>query len=108
MRIVLSARAKIHLADIYNYTAEVWGERQADRYLAGVLEAIDQVASGTRISRSIKSEFDLEGFSIRYQKHFIYWKQLSRDRIGVVAILHASMIQGDRLREAFELGFEDE
>jgi toxin ParE1/3/4 len=45
----------------------------------------------------------VEGFVFRYERHFVYWRKLSNDDIGIVTILHERMHQMDRFHEDFGL-----
>jgi len=47
-RYVLSPRAQADVEDIWNYTAENWGEPQAERYIRQLQEAIEAVAADPR------------------------------------------------------------
>ncbi len=98
---VFSQAADAALTDIYQYTEEGWSQKQADKYVGGLLEACDRIAEGRVVKRSIPPEFDVPGFVTRQDSHYIYWRSLSDGRTGITAILHVSMMQADRLREAF-------
>ncbi len=100
-RVVVSDAADAALTDIYRYTEEHWGAKQADRYVGGLLALFDDIAAGRVPKRNIPAEFDVEGFVTRHESHFVYWRDLSGDSIGIAAILHVSMMQGDRLKTAF-------
>jgi toxin ParE1/3/4 len=41
------------------------------------------------------------GFVTRHESHFVYWRRLDENTVGITAILHVSMMQGDRLRAVF-------
>jgi len=93
--------ATASLTDIYVYTLENWGQSQADKYLDGIYACFDGIAAKTIIWRPIPAEFEIEGYFTRYEKHYIYWKKLSDNQIGIVAILHERMHRISRLSEAF-------
>lgn len=98
----LTTGAKATLVDIYNYTLEQWGEDQADKYLNGLFARFEAITKEKTIWRPISPEFEISGYFCRYEKHLIYWRHTD-DKITFVAILHASMMQGERLHSAFGL-----
>lgn len=100
-KLVFSQAADAALTDIYRYTEESWSQKQADKYVGGLLAACDRIAAGKALKRPIPPEFNVPGFVTRQDSHYIYWRSLSDGRTGITAILHVSMMQGDRLREAF-------
>jgi plasmid stabilization system protein ParE len=96
--------ASLRLDDIYRYTRDRWGAEQADRYITGLFEAFDKIASYGVASKPIPAEFGVEGFFFRHEHHVVYWRRLSNGDIGIVTILHERMHQIDRFREDFGLG----
>lgn len=97
----LSAYARATLTDIYVYTHETWGAKKADAYLDGLFSAFERIAARTEVWRPLPPEFEIDGYFTRFERHFIYWKQFEDGEIGIAAILHTSMLQGDRLLTAF-------
>jgi hypothetical protein len=55
------------------------------------------------MSRPVPAEFDVDGYTFRYERHIVYWRRLSNGDIGIVTILHERMHQMDRFREDFGL-----
>lgn len=100
-RWVLSRGAQASLVDIYAYTRETWGTTQADTYLDGLYATFDRVVDGQEVWRPIPEDFEVSGYFTRYGQHFIYWTCFDDSEIGIVTILHTSMLQGDRLRRVF-------
>ena len=95
--------ASRRLDDIYRFTRDRWGAEQADRYITGLFETFDRIEAHGGTSRPVPAEFGVDGFVVRYERHFIYWRRLSNGDIGIVTILHARMHQIDRFREDFGL-----
>jgi plasmid stabilization system protein ParE len=93
--------ASWRLDEIYRYTRERWGERQAERHITGLFEAFDRIESHGVASRPVPAEFGVQGFFFRYEHHFVYWRRLSNGDIGIVTILHERMHQIERLRDDF-------
>lgn len=93
--------AKGHLDDIYVYTYENWGAEQANCYLDALYEMFDRIAERDVPWRRIPAEFELgvAGYFVPCGSHFIYWRELSSDELGIFAVLHQRMDLGNRLRE---------
>lgn len=102
-RIRFQEAASHRLDEIYRYTRKHFGERQAERYIAGLFDALAGIDTHATPSRPIPAEFGVEGYFLRYERHFVYWRRLSNGDIGIVTILHERMHQMDRYREDFGL-----
>ena len=96
--------ASLRIDDIYRHTRDRCGEDQAEKYIIGLFEAFDKIATRGVASKPVLAEFKVEGFFFRYQRHFVYWRHLSNGDIGIVTILRERMHQIDRFREDFGLG----
>jgi plasmid stabilization system protein ParE len=95
--------ASLRLDDIYRFTRDRWGSEQADRYITGLFQAFEKIETHGVKSRPVPAEFGVEGFVFRYERHFVYWRRLSNDDIGIVTILHERMHQIERFRDDFGL-----
>jgi toxin ParE1/3/4 len=95
--------ASYRLDEIYRYTRDHWGTEQAERYITGLFEAFNGIATHITPSRPISAGFGVEGYFFRYERHFVYWRWLSNGDVGIVTILHERMHQIDRFREDFGL-----
>ena len=103
VQVCVQEAASWRLDEIYRYTRDRWGTQQADRYITGLFEAFDGIATHRTSSRPIPAEFGIEGYFFRYERHFVYWRWLSNGDIGIVTILQERMHQIDRFREDFGL-----
>lgn len=95
--------ASHRLDEIYRFTQDRWGKRQANRYITGSFEAFEGIQSHKTTSKPVPAEFGVGGFFFRYEQHFVYWRRLSNGDIGIVTILHERMHQIARFREEFGL-----
>lgn len=93
--------ASHRLDEIYRYTRDRWGQKQADRYVTGLFEAFEKIETRGVASKPIPAEFGVDGFFFRYERHVVYWRRLSNSDIGIVTILHERMHQIGRVREDF-------
>lgn len=96
-RVLRSAEQRIR--GIHQYTLEHWGEKQANDYIEGLFERFCQISRRNVTWTPIPAEFEVDGFYLRYKKHFIYWKVLSNGDVGIVTVLHERMHQTARFKE---------
>lgn len=100
----IGPHAKAKLVEIYRYTFENFGEAQADKYVKGMYSKFGDIVAGKVHARPIPPEYAASGFFLRYEKHFIYWRNRKDGGVSILAILHVSQMQGDRLKAAFGMG----
>jgi plasmid stabilization system protein ParE len=83
--------ARRAIIEIWHYTQRTWGDKQADKYVRGLSRTIDQAAA----DRTRWKSADFEGVSnvyfVKYERHFIFFRELSQRRLGVISILHDNM-----------------
>ena len=91
--------ASLRIDEIYQYSQDRWGTDRADAYITGLFEVFAGIAAGRAVSRPVPAEFGVDGYFLRYEKHYIYWRTLDNGDIGIVSILHERMHQMDRFRE---------
>lgn len=99
--------ASHRIDEIYHYTLNRWGAKQAETYVVGLFDSFAKIATHEVLSRPIPAEFGVDGFFFRYKKHFVYWRYLSGGDIGIVTILHERMQQIGRLKDDFFDGVFD-
>ena len=99
MHVQLLEPASRRIDEIYQYTADAWGDDQAERYVGGLLDSIRGLADETTLSRPVPALLGGRGFFFKYERHFVYWRRLDDGTIGVVSILHEQMHQAARLRD---------
>jgi toxin ParE1/3/4 len=98
-RHLLSPAAQADLDGIWDYTARVWGESQAERYVLAIRAACEALATGKRRGRPI------DGIRPGYRKlavgsHHLYYRVTDQGLIDVVRILHRRMDVPARLAES--------
>jgi toxin ParE1/3/4 len=87
------------LDEIYLYTRDQWGEAQAATYIKGMFARFESIVTREFPWVSISAEFGVSGFVCRYERHYIYWKTLADDTVGIVTILHERMHQIERFKD---------
>lgn len=85
--------------EIWEYTVGKWGEKQAVRYMEGLHSAIAEAAEGNMPWRNPMHP-KLPGiFFIRYERHYVFFRELPNQVIGVISILHENMDLPSRLED---------
>ncbi len=85
----LTPAAKSDLIEIWNYTMEVWGEKQADKYLQDIEDKLNQLAENPGLGRH-RPEIHPGYYSFPVAKHIVFYLQ-SRNYIDIIGILHGKM-----------------
>ena len=88
-----------HIDDIYAYSLAMWGEQKANAYVRSLYSEFAAIAARRRPWRKLPAAFDVDGYFSRHERHFIYWRLIENEAIGIVAVLHERMQQLDRFRE---------
>lgn len=95
-------KASDRLDAIYQYTADQWGEDQADRYIRGLFAAFDRIAAHAFPWRPIPAEYGVKGYFCRHEHHYIYWTVQADGDVAIVTILHERMHLPQRLDEDWQ------
>lgn len=91
MELTLSDLAIIDLANIFNYTIDVWGERQAYRYQELIDNGLAAIAENpTLVLSKDANKYFPQARSLKVEKHYIYYV-VEDDEIVILRILHQSM-----------------
>lgn len=82
--------AEVDLAEIVDYTTDVWGPKQADFYLDGLIACFARIALNPGLGRRCDSIH--RGFRRTEEgKHVIFYQSLKRD-VFISRILHQTML----------------
>jgi plasmid stabilization system protein ParE len=91
MRVLFYPAADRRQDEIWDYTFRQWDADQADAYIIGLHDALHDVAAEKILWRTL-SHPQLTGiYYFRYEHHFIFFRVLSSNAIGVISILHETM-----------------
>ena len=94
-RLVLSHRARMDLAEIWDYSAEHWSASQADAYVTAVRQACDDLLEGRRKGRRV--DLVKPGYyKFNVASHTLYFR-VEMESLIIVRILHQSMEPDARL-----------
>jgi plasmid stabilization system protein ParE len=101
--------AEIQLNSIWDYGYQIFGVEQADKYLDGLFDSIDEIARThyynglppRLVPPDLINEISATPISFfRYEKQIVYLKDLSDGALGVVCILGNRMDTPNRLKES--------
>jgi toxin ParE1/3/4 len=95
---VVSRAARDDLRKIWLYTADNWGDRQAEAYIATIESAFRRLASGDIKGRSAE-KFRAGYFQAAVQSHFIFYTLTASGHVDVKRVLHQRMNLPARLRD---------
>ncbi len=85
----ITPAAKAQLIDIWHYTADTWGETQADTYLMEIDKKIQNLAGNPFIGKS-RSEVRRGYHSLPANKHVIFYT-ITGAYVNIIGVLHAKM-----------------
>ena len=87
----LTDLAQADLDDIFDHTVETWGEQQAVRYTDGLAVALDECCTSPVLRRTLTIP-NYEPFRfVRYQSHYVFFREGGEMELEVYAILHERM-----------------
>lgn len=95
---LLSKKAVLDLSAIWNYTVDTWSEKQADKYYFMLLDTCQDIADG-KLKGKMYPEISNEIFGYRAGQHILFYRNLNRDKIEVIRILHSQMDLKNRVQE---------
>jgi len=76
------------LDDIWDYTVTTWDEVQAETYIEGLFDIMQQAADREVFWHKLKSHVGLDTYFVKYKKHYLFFKQLNDETIGIINIVH--------------------
>ena len=78
------------LTDIWNYTIEIWSEKQAEKYYTLLINACTELAQQPHIGKEYNEIHpDLKGQ--KTSKHIIFYRIMEDKTIEIIRILHEQM-----------------
>jgi plasmid stabilization system protein ParE len=100
------APAEARLIEIWDYTLDKWGEKQADSYVCALVEGINSLADQRHRWLPIRDKVLRGVWFVRHEHHYVFFRELSGGNIGVITILHENMDIPARLKEDRKLAGE--
>jgi toxin ParE1/3/4 len=86
----LTRAARQDIRGIWVYTAEQWGERQADRYTGRLETCFGRIAEGRARSQSFSERYPQVRVT-RCEHHYVFYVQPEGQKPLIIAVLHERM-----------------
>jgi toxin ParE1/3/4 len=90
---------------IWRDTAQTWGDAQAITYIKGLHAHLQRLAENRSLWRrlpqnlAVPADVRKEAYFSRYERHYVFFRELDNGDIGVISILHDHMDVPVRLAE---------
>jgi toxin ParE1/3/4 len=94
----LTNKAIEDLSKIWEYTCEVWSEKQADKYYFKLLNDCKELAENQTLGRNY-DEITKEIFGYESGRHVIFYRIINTTQIEITRILHSRMDLRNRIHE---------
>ena len=94
----LTNRAVEDLSKIWDYTFEVWSEKQADKYYEGLISNCQEIAENPNLGKSYKG-ISKQLLAMKVNRHIIFYRTLNPDYVEITRILHERMDLKKRITE---------
>lgn len=88
---VLSERARKDLVDIWQYTLDHWSEEQAVRYYNKLMDGCEYIAINPDTAGRSYEEVRPNLRGMLCERHIIFYRIVSENKIRIVRILHGKM-----------------
>ena len=94
----LTNKAVEDLAEIWNYTFDIWSERQADHYYYMLINSCQEIAENQTLGKNFEGIFkSLFGFKVG--RHIIFYRKVDNNNVEILRILHEQMDLKSRISE---------
>jgi toxin ParE1/3/4 len=94
----LTNQAVADLSKIWEYTFEVWSEKQADKYFDELISNCKDIAENPDLGKNYEG-ISKQLLGIKANRHIIFYRTLSEDYLEITRILHESMDLKKRISE---------
>lgn len=91
--------ARARLIEVWEYSETTWGAAQADKYVRGLVSAIESIQGEPRRWRPLRDRSLAGIFYFHHKHHYVFFRRLAKGQIGVITVPHESMNLPARLRE---------
>ena len=94
----LTNKAVEDLSKIWDYTFEVWSEKQADKYYDILISNCEEIAENPDLGKNYKG-ISKQLFGIKANRHIIFYRTLDKNYVEITRILHERMDLKKRIIE---------
>ena len=86
------------LSKIWDYTFEVWSEKQADKYYDGLISSYEEIAESSNLGKNYEG-ISKQLLGIKSNRHIIFYRTLNENYVEITRILHERMELKKRITE---------
>jgi len=94
----LTNKAVEDLSKIWEYTFELWSERQADRYYEMLISNCQEIADNPDLGKSY-DEITQSLLGTKANRHIIFYRTINENYVEITRILHERMDLKERILE---------
>ncbi|PKB00391.1 toxin ParE1/3/4 [Flavobacteriaceae bacterium MAR_2009_75] len=94
----LTNKAVEDLSKIWNYTFEVWSEKQADKYFDNLISNCQEIAENPDLGKNYDG-ISNHLLGLKTNRHIIFYRTLEKNYIEITRILHERMDLKKRISE---------
>ena len=94
----LTNKAVEDLSKIWEYTFEVWSERQADRYYEMLISNCQEIADNPDLGKSYDGMIQ-SLLGTKANRHIIFYRTINENYVEITRILHERMDLKNRILE---------
>ncbi len=94
----LTNRAVEDLSKIWDYTFEVWSEKQADNYYKSLISNCQEIAENPDLGKNY-GVITENLLGLKSNRHIIFYRTLNKNYVEITRILHERMDLRKRITE---------
>ena len=94
----LTNKAVAELSKIWEYTFELWSEKQADKYYDGLISNCEEIAENPDLGKNYEG-ISKQLLGIKSNRHIIFYRTLNENYVEITRILHERMDLKKRITE---------
>ncbi|MFD1552909.1 type II toxin-antitoxin system RelE/ParE family toxin [Putridiphycobacter roseus] len=97
-QVKLTKKAVEDLSKIWDYTFEVWSERQADKYYESLVSNCQEIADNPDLGKNY-DEIAEKLLGMKTNRHIIFYRTVNKDYVEITRVLHERMDLKKRIAE---------
>jgi toxin ParE1/3/4 len=94
----LTNKAVEDLSEIWDYTFEVWSEKQADKYYDMLISICQEIAENPNFGKNYEG-ISKQLLGVKANRHIIFYRTLNKNYVEITRILHEKMDLKKRIVE---------
>ncbi len=94
----LTNKAVEDLSKIWDYTFEVWSEKQADKYYDELISDCQEIAENPDLGKNYEG-ISKQLFGLKTNRHIIFYRTLEDEYVEITRVLHQRMDLKKRVTE---------